>query len=194
MLKNICDVLNFYAAEKESCESIADHFFCRSKGEDSIDASVAAALGLPKAYCDFCSTHRLKGVQIGFVWFFQRNRASATDALVDMNRVEARLPGLEGYVTVGGAEGDPVLLRKGAAGLCGDTVYVADISTGPAIHIREAARTFEEFVILAANIHAEAIKENPLPAPEFMSRLKSTFPDLPDSMLVFWKSWYPCSS
>lgn len=194
MLKNIEDVLDFYAAEKEACVAIGEHFFCRSDGEDSIDASVAAAFGLPETYCDFCSNYRLKGVQIGFVWFFQRNRASATEAVIYMNRVEFRLPGLESYVKVGGVEGDPVLLRRNTAGTCGDTVYVADISTGPDIHIREAARTFEEFVILAANVHAEALEENPLPAPEFMSRLKTTFPDLPDSMLAFWRSWYLCSS
>jgi hypothetical protein len=194
MLKNIDEVLGFYADWPGIHGIVGDPEFCRSEGGSAIDTNVAEELGLPKACRDFCTMYALKGVQIGFVIFFQRNRASSTDALIYMNRAEATLPGLEGYVVIGFAEGDPILFRRNPSGLCDDTVYVADISSGPDIRIREAARSFEEFVVLAANVHAEALEENPVQVAEFVNRLKSTFPDLPDAMFGFWRFWYSCSS
>ena len=75
MLKNIDEVLGFYADWPGIHGIVGDPEFCRSEGGSAIDTNVAEELGLPKAYRDFCTMYELKGVQIGFVILFSAKQS-----------------------------------------------------------------------------------------------------------------------
>jgi hypothetical protein len=153
-------------------------------------AEAPTGLGLPKTYLDFARKHIVEDVSLGALDLMPFVGGDIFEALSLANGDYRNLLIGESFVHVANYEGDLILLIKGHEMHEDSRVYYLDISSG---HLREPvclASSFEDFLVVAANLDQRSLDEQAAGSQPFLDIVDFVAPSIGPRGRECWRQIY----
>ncbi|WP_421710307.1 hypothetical protein [Algihabitans sp.] len=184
MLRDMSDVVQFYHEMKSKWGDYNVPIIMERSYEYKF---FIEGMNFPKSYSDFVERFEVEGVFIGALVLTPYPNMDLAENLIKLNSIEKNPLIPHDMFHIADFEGDLILMGAMGNSHYADGVYYIDISTGNFSIPEKIVDNFEDFIILASNIHSINIEGSDDNAKEISDVITENFHKLSDSEIKIWE-------